>query len=186
MAFRFVGSTLYGTFKSGSGGPPSELVIVNTSTGNLTPIGFTGFGPISALAYDNSTAISAYGVTAGGPFSDCTIDLSTGVATIVGPTGLDDIGSIEFGPDGNLYGGVSIAGYPFDNYLIQIDTATGVATPIADTGFSITGLTSCQAGVDILFDIKPDPLNLKCKGVMPAAILGTDEFDVRTIVPDLN
>ncbi len=180
----FVDSTLYGTFKSGCCGPPSELVIVDTSTGDLIHIGPTGFGPISGLAYDKGTGVM-YGVTAGGAPADLvTIDLNTGAATVVGPTGLDRIGSIEFGPDGNLYGGVTAYGSSFATYLVRIDTATGVVTPIGETGFSITGLTSCQAGVDIIFDIKPDPLNLKCKGVMPAAIVGTDEFNVSTIEPD--
>ena len=40
------------------------------------------------------------------------------------------------------------------------------------------------AAATVSLDIKPDPLNLKCKGLLPAAILGTDEFDVRTIDPD--
>jgi hypothetical protein len=141
----FVGSTLYGTFKSGPAALYSDLVIVDTSTGALTNVGPTGFGPISGLAYDE-TADIMYGVTAGpAPASLVTINLSTGAATVVGPTGLDKVGSIEFGPDGNLYGGVTTFGSLFANYLVQIDLTTGVSTPIGDTGFSITGLTSCLA-----------------------------------------
>jgi hypothetical protein len=40
----------------------------------------------------------------------------------------------------------------------------------------------------VAFDIKPDscrnPFNIKSKGVFPAAILGSDDFDVRTVVPE--
>jgi subtilisin family serine protease len=141
----FVGSTLYGTHIPGPGGP-SDLVIVDTSTGNLTHIGPTGYGPISGLAYNEGAEVM-YGITAGGtPANLVTIDLSTGAATMVGPTGLDKIGSIEFGPDGNLYGGVTAFVSSFATYLVRIDTATGAATPIGETGYSITGLTACGAG----------------------------------------
>ena len=37
---------------------------------------------------------------------------------------------------------------------------------------------------NVSFEIKPDPLNLKCKGVLPAVIVGTETFDVTAIDPD--
>lgn len=136
----FVGSTLYGTYIPG---PvfPSELVLVDTSSGVLTPVGPTGFGPISGLAFDPKSGVM-YGVTAG-PFPALlvTIDLMTGAATPIGPTGLDRIGSIEFASDGNLYGGLTSNASQFPDHLVRIDVATGAATVIGDTGFSITGLT---------------------------------------------
>lgn len=140
----FVGSTLYGTFiTSGGGGAPSTLVIVNTTTGVLTPVGPTGLGPISGLAYEQASQVM-YGITAGGvPAQLVTINLATGAAAVVGPTGVTRIGSIEFGPDGNLYGGVSQNGAnPGD--LLLINKNTGVAAVVGNTGFSITGLTSCN------------------------------------------
>jgi hypothetical protein len=156
-------------------------VTVDTATGALTHIGATGFGPISGLAYDKGAGIM-YGITAGGtPANLVRINLTTGAATVVGPTGLDRVGSIEFGPDGNLYGGVTAFGSSFPSYLVRINTATGAATPIGNTGYSITGLTACQAGAEIIFDIKPNPLNLKCQGVLPAEVMGTEEFDVASI-----
>jgi hypothetical protein len=36
---------------------------------------------------------------------------------------------------------------------------------------------------NMIFDIKSNPLNLKCQGALPAAIVGTDEFDVTSIDP---
>jgi hypothetical protein len=183
QGLEFVGSVLYGTFIPGYP-PESILMIVDTSTGALTPIGPTGLNQISGLAYDTHTGVM-YGITAGGaPANLVRINLTTGAATIVGPTGLDRIGSIEFGPDGNLYGGVTAFASSLATYLVRIDTATGAVTPIGETGFSITGLTACQAGEEIIFDIKPNPLNLKCQGVLPAAVLGTVEFDPRSIDPD--
>ncbi len=145
----FVDSTLYGTFISNAQAP-SDLVIVDTSTGNLTTVGATGRGPISGLAYDPTTS-TMFGVTAGGESADLvTIDLTSGLATTIGSTGFDRIGSIEFGPDGNLYGGITQNGSLKPNHLIKIDPATGAATDIGDTGFSITGLTLTGIPVEII------------------------------------
>ncbi|MDJ0797106.1 MAG: hypothetical protein QNJ51_09760 [Calothrix sp. MO_167.B12] len=141
----FVGSTLYGTFITFGGGvAPSNLVIVDTSNGNLTTVGATGLGPITGLSVDPVTGIF-YGVTAGVGFSNesqlVTIDLSTGQAEVIGGTGFNRVGSIEFAADGNLYGGISQNGSRNPNHLIQIDVTTGESTLIGNTGFSITGLT---------------------------------------------
>ncbi len=134
----FVGSTLYATFITDGRGP-SSLVIVDTSTGSLRTVGLTDFGPISGLAYDAAMGIM-YGITAGGsPANLVTIDLSTGAAALVGPTGLVRIGSIEFGDDGNLYGGSSA-----DGTIVQLNTSTGAATLIGNVGYPITGLTLAE------------------------------------------
>jgi hypothetical protein len=141
----FVGSVLYGTFITGPG-LPSDLVTVDAATGALTTIGATGFGPISGLAFHPGSGLM-YGVTAGGALANLvTINLLTGAGTLVAPVCtaaacLDHIGSIEFAADGMLYGGLSQNASSLANWLIQIDRTTGLATPIGDTGFSITGLT---------------------------------------------
>ena len=143
----FVDSSLYATFIS-SAGAPSDLVVVDTATGAFASIGPTGYGPISGLAYDLVTGVM-YGVTAGpSPADLVTIDLATGLATLVGPVVdpegniLSRIGSIEFGSDGKLYGGLTAWAPILPSHLIKIDPATGKAVPIANTGFSITGLTN--------------------------------------------
>jgi hypothetical protein len=143
----FVDSRLYATFIP-MGGFPSDLVVVDTSTGALIFIGPTGYGPISGLAYDRVSGVM-YGVTAGGmPAVLVTIDLATGAAKPVGPVVdpkgniLVRIGSIEFGPDGKLYGGLTANAPILSNHLIEIDPATGKAEPIGGPGFSITGLTN--------------------------------------------
>jgi hypothetical protein len=114
-----------------------------------------------------------YGITAGGaPANLVTIDLGTGTATVVGPTGLDRIGSIEFGPDGNLYGGVTASGSSLATYLVRIDKATGAATPIGETGFSITGLTSCFDSADSDGDGISDDVD-NCPQLANGPLLGT-------------
>ena len=143
----FVGTTFYATNIEISGGP-STLVIVDAGTGGFTPVGLTGFGPISGLAYDTGSS-TMYGVTAGGaPATLLTIDLTTGVATPVAPLAdaagapIVAVGSIEFGSDGVLYGGMGLNGSPNPGWLFSIDTTTGVSTFIGPTGLAgITGLT---------------------------------------------
>ncbi len=142
----FVGGTLYGTFITGADGP-SDLVTVDTGTGALTLIGATGFGPISGLAYDAGTT-TMYGVTAGAASASLvTVNLGTGAATLVAGIAdaagapLDKIGGLEFGADGNLYGGTTLTASVWPGSLIRINTTTAVATLVGSSGVSITGLT---------------------------------------------
>lgn len=138
----FVGSTLYGTFIDGSG-VPSTLVIVDTGTGALTPVGATGFGPISALTYDTIGGVM-YGVVGGGSPADLvTLNLGTGVASTVGSTGLSSVGGLAFGPDGTLYAGTT-DNDPTPSSLFTVDPATGATTLVGSIGFSVTGLTACS------------------------------------------
>lgn len=64
----------------------------------------------------------------------------------------------------------------FDSQPIE-DDATGLVVPIEDISY----------GQPVFVDIKPgscpNPLNLKKKGVLPVAILGTEDFDVTSIDP---
>lgn len=101
-------------------------------------IGATGVGPISGLAYDVVGQVM-YGIAGGGgPANLYTIDLSTGLATVVGNTGLN-AGSLQFGPDGNLYAGTTGMG---GGNIYRINPATGASTLVGSTGFdSVTGLT---------------------------------------------
>jgi len=51
-------------------------------------------------------------------------------------------------------------------------------------GFVITSLAeSVQVPLDIKPQSCPNPLNLKSKGVLPVAILGTEDFDVTQVDP---
>ncbi|MGH7724147.1 MAG: hypothetical protein ACREOU_01835 [Candidatus Eiseniibacteriota bacterium] len=134
-----VGSQLYGT---GHTGPcaPSFLAIIDPNSGLVTPLGTTGFGPITGLAYDD-TGGDLYGLTgcATGNSLLVRIDRVTGAGTPVGGgTGFEG-GSLEFGEDGVLYGGGSNEN---GGRFYRIDTTTGAGTLIGPSGFpNLTGLT---------------------------------------------
>jgi hypothetical protein len=132
-----------GSPEGGQGG--SVLATVNLATGNLNNLGpITAPSVISGLAYDEATD-TLYGITAGGVPADLiTINRATGQATVVGPTGYTRIGSIEFGPDGFLYGGTTFSGAPNANALLRINPATGAATLVGTGSASITGLATCR------------------------------------------
>jgi hypothetical protein len=70
-----------------------------------------------------------------------------------------------------------LSGTPGEEILLQINASDSVCE-------TENGKINVFDGTIVSIDIKPDSLNLKSKGVMPAAILGTDEFDVTTIDPD--
>jgi hypothetical protein len=131
----FVGSTLYGTvITAGGGSGPSTLRILNPLTGFSTLVGPTGVGPISGLAYNGTM----YGIAGGpGPANLYTLDLIVGTATLIGSTGIQ-AGSLEFGPEANLYAGTTGAN---GGRLYRIDPLTGASTLIGPTGFAdVTGL----------------------------------------------
>jgi len=105
--------------------------------GNSTLIGATGQGPISGLAYD-ATTDTLYGITGDEvPAELFVIDRTTGAADLLSRPFIQ-AGSLEIGPDGNLYaGGVG----DFFGDLYQILPASGEAITVGPTGFAgITGL----------------------------------------------
>src|SRR6266568_3695436 len=148
----WVSSTLYGTMITGFGGP-SQLRTLDPFAGTSTLIGSTGMGPIPGLAYDQTSG-TMYGITGGngsggGAIGNLvTINLTTGAATIVGSVGFN-AGSLEFGPDGNLYAG-STNGL---GSLYRINKTSGAATLIGQTGFNnVTGLTLVNSTNTIQFN----------------------------------
>ena len=198
----YVGTELYGAAIFGPQGE-SQLRILSLPSGESTLVGPTGRDHISGLAYDAESGI-LYGIDGGpSPADLLNIDMTTGFATPIGSTGFQ-AGSLEFGPDGMLYGGGSSGD---GGNLYRIDPATGQSELIGPTGFnSVTGLALLESLTDIdcsqfvaqgeesltingaaciSVDIKPDsetnPINLMSPGIIPVAIFGSEELDVRDI-----
>jgi hypothetical protein len=71
---------------------------------------------------------SAY-VVGRGPTSFYSLNPANGTATLVGATGLNGIGAIDFAPNGTLYGAAYLSG-PNDSELVTINPSTGVATAV--------------------------------------------------------
>jgi hypothetical protein len=141
----YVGNVLYGAGVNGTCGP-STLFTLDVNTGASVPLGPTGVGPISGLAYDARTS-TMYGVTGcwqQGPSLLVRIDLTTGLAIPIGSTGVLSLGGLAFAADGALYGvGNSHDGGNF----YRIDPLTGATAPIGPTGVpGLTGLTLAGGG----------------------------------------
>lgn len=142
----YVGNTLYGVYIT-SPQTPSVLATLDPTTGASVDVGLTGLsGAINGLAYDAASGIM-YGSTSAntlGPTSWLvSIDLGTGAATPIGDMGIV-VGSIEFGSNGQLYGG---GGQNFSGQIFTISTATGASTFLGDTGLgtTVTGLSLLPA-----------------------------------------
>jgi hypothetical protein len=157
-ALEFVGGVLYGAYfvpPGGAGGEepegsPTSLVIVDTTDGSLTEIGPMNASPVRGLAWHEATqTMYATGSPLQGADTLYTVNLTNGVATTVG---LHDIqlGALEFGPDGVLYGGQRPGGgaAPAGSAdFVSVSTVDGFATTIGQTGFSaVSGLSFAPEG----------------------------------------
>jgi hypothetical protein len=141
----WVGSSLYGA-RILSARAASDLRILDPANGSSMLVGATGImNPLAGLAYDEPNSIM-YGLTGGangGSSNLVTVNLTTGVATVIGSVGFNG-GSLEFGPDGNLYAGSTGS----TGNLYRINKATGASTLVGATGFTnVTGLALVLAPV---------------------------------------
>lgn len=102
-------------------------------TGMFSPIGPHGGNlSFSGLAYDGTTL---YGCESRGGTGLYSIDTNTGIASFIGSTGVS-LGSIEFGPDGRLYGGGGRP--PYQGRIYSIDPSTAQVRQVATTGLNTT------------------------------------------------
>lgn len=108
-------------------GGSAELRLLDPATGTSTLIGPTGQGDIFGLAYEESTD-TLYGITLGGQL--LTVNRTTGSARVIAATGIQ-AGSLEFGPDGQLYAIDLLTAE-----LFVIDPTTGASSLVGQTGFS--------------------------------------------------
>ncbi len=130
----------------GLGGDP-ELFTVDRSSGALTPIGNTGVVRSMDLAFDSQDTLWILGGPDGGN-KLYTIDTNTGASTFVTEiTGIVEateptveMMGIMFDEHDNLYGTAFLPApepNPFTSPLFSIDTATGAATVIGQTGLRL-------------------------------------------------
>jgi hypothetical protein len=144
---------LYGA--TGTGGGTGTLVSIDPLTGAYTVIGplndalgqnyrLTGlaFHPITGVLYGSSNNTSPTN-----PQSLVIVDPLTGLVTLVGSYGQDSqtMADLTFTPDGTLYGWLE----PSDDDLFSINTATGQATLVGESGIGTygSGLAANSAGV---------------------------------------
>ena len=128
----YVGSTLYGA-SSNNGNSPFSLRTLNPVTGTSVDIGLTGISePITGLAWNGTTMYGIEGSVSSANLY--TINLTTGHATLVGPTGFS-AGSLQFGPDGNLYEGGDAGNH---GHLYRVNQTTGAGTLVGASGYPIT------------------------------------------------
>ncbi|MBI5675004.1 MAG: carboxypeptidase regulatory-like domain-containing protein [Nitrospirae bacterium] len=136
--------TIYATGNDGT-----SLITIDSGSGVATVIGSTGTVETFATAFSpNGTLYTATNVRSDGSNSYLGyFDLATGaVTTVGGPLGVGYMTSLEFAPDGTLYGG-SFGGpetYGTDNNLYTIDTATGTPT--------LVGALNFEGVMDFAFD----------------------------------
>jgi hypothetical protein len=128
-----------------------ELFTVDKTNGALTAIGNTGVEHTMDLAFDPQGTLWAVGGGQGGGNRLYTIDPATGASAFrtnisdvtgdidVTPGGVEIMG-IMFNENGTMFGTAFLPGpepNPYESPLFTIDTETGLATEIGDTGFRL-------------------------------------------------
>ena len=189
------GSKMYLSYSktNGSGG---LLYVVDLPALTLSTVNITGgSGGVADWAAHPTDGLLYGGDHTGWELAS--LDPATGVRTDVN-IGLPNEGTLGYGAawfdaTGRLYlyhnsGKI----YAVDN-LDTTPTLVGVPYPLVNLALNTSNNdgANCAAGVqedvEVQIDIKPtscpNPLNLKSKGVLPVAILGTENFDVTQIDP---
>jgi subtilisin family serine protease len=132
----------------GQGGTPSTLVVVDPTTGGLTPIGPVGYA-VNGMDWYNGTL---YGITSVHDTSYhglIQIDLTTGAGTPIGSgwgsITTETIAEMAIDSSGRAFGW----GEPSEDDLYEINLATGTASRVGESG-----LGTAQLG--IAFDLADD------------------------------
>lgn len=138
--------TLYAIGQNNASDPDfNSLYTVNRATGMATRIGSTAVNTTSCPAHGFLMALefapdgTLYGA------NDCslfTIDPTTGAATkVVDFSGVSMVMGLAIDGNGNFY----LSDFVSQSHLYSLDTSTGAATPMLDTGFSHVHNLSFQA-----------------------------------------
>jgi hypothetical protein len=162
-----------------------DLYSIDPTNAEVTPIGPLGF---RAGAADFDPSENLYVVELNGEGSEVlgTVNLETGAASVIGTLSVDIgiIGSIVFDPGTETLLGSGFGG-PLGNILFDLDPATATVSNIRYASIPLQGMGFATPCPSLVIDIKPgsdtNPVNLKSKGVIPVAILGSPVFDVSTV-----
>lgn len=167
---------LYGIFAG------NQLRTINPENGTTALVADINGPLMESIAFSFDGTL--YGGSAGNIYE---LAMETGEVALISDTPFLDIDTLTFAPDGYLYATDSEAGWAA--HLYRIDPLTGTATDLGGTGITgFNGLSAVPKPAPVInasLDIKPrscpNPLNVKSKGVLPVAILGSDDFDVYDI-----
>jgi hypothetical protein len=127
-------------FGIGSIGGP-QLYSINTSTGQATVIGSTGFTSTTGGGLAISAAGTFYGTPTASRFGtyNSVLGTYTDIANPAKPTGGGAYGSLDFG--GGLLYGINVgSGSPPPTYLVTINPTTGVVTALGPSANSIDAI----------------------------------------------
>ena len=114
--------------------PNGNLIAVNEVSASAVLVSNIGLNSFSGLALAaNGSLFGSRGANGNGEI--LLIDAGTGGTTLVGASGFLSVPALDFGPastpfEGVLYGVVRTIGTGGQDFLITIDTATGIGTPI--------------------------------------------------------
>ena len=152
-----------------------NLESINTATGVATVIGATGFGMnVGSLAEVGGTLYATDGNS-----NLYTVNATTGTAHLIGPTGIPAFAPPPTLSDESLYGVGGKLYATFDNFnlplsspvlitppaLYQINTATGVATDLAETMLNLSASVDVNGTFYVFKEGLADPT---CKGKAPS------------------
>jgi WD40 repeat protein len=195
------------TIIGGGGGLPSDTMVhclaISPNTNDMFAMSYSGnlyqvdktngyrthIGKVSSLSHVHGFTFSPDGV----PYcSDTTIpngsqlftlNTETAEATFVANIPRDYVISLDFDMNGILYGADSGTGQlGIINPTNGDWTDAGSVDDITGMAFgSIPELPALRVSVDVKPQSCPNRLNVKSKGVLPVAILGSEDFNVNTI-----
>jgi hypothetical protein len=119
--------------------------------------------------------------------------LGTGDIVEVSPSVSSMLNVVDVDLDGDIvgmaYDGTNLYASTTAGMLYTLDPDDGSVLNALDLGYTLDALAAAPGGPGLLVDVDikpgsfPSSINLKSKGVTPAAILTTDAFDASTVDP---
>jgi len=131
----------------------------------------------------------------GGPSQLYEIDPGSGAAALIGPLGFNSVEGVTLGtgPFQSLFALANSLEADEPGILVRVNTTTGAGTfaryvPLPPDGYpgqrdALAALPASEVLIDIKPGSWPNAINLRKGGVIPVAVLSTDDFDA-TLVED--